>query len=469
MSDEPKKKIKINNRNANNIVATTFCNSEQFERKLVYFIDYDAFFYFTYNRYFKKLDDRDFKKLVLRFCETQFAGQGFTASQIKDIISLVKLKINREVKKEDTSLIAFKDCLYNTKNHKTEEFSINKMVTWDLPYNLGDIKMEIPIFSAFLESSLVEQSDRKTPDFELINLVQEMFGFFMLDSFYATGAFFLYGQGSNGKSVIMDILEMIFGYDYVSGLALSDFKDKFAKIDLINKRLNISRDEDDKYVSTKMFKALVTGESVRAEHKFGDGIKIKPTCKFLFSSNKIPTFDGFDYGLKRRLFIIPFYRKFSPQEQDKYLIEKVVEEIPGIIGWALEGAKRLKANNFVFSKSGASATVFAEFEEEMSGAIAFFNENYVIDDKARTPKGTLYDHYIEWSKTTGKKSYSKRRFMKELVDNIEELDSDLFAHDDNHNSFRAVNCRLSDRDERDVPSDVGDTEIEKAFQDKLIN
>ena len=465
MSDEPKKKVRINKRNANNVLASTFCESSQFERKLVYFTTYDAFFYYTDNKYFKKLTSREFDKILLRFCETQFPGQGFTSSQLRDINSLIKLKINREAERENTALIAFNDCLYNIRTHKTIPFSVDKLVTWYLPYDLADIKMETPIFKSFLETSLVECQHQDTPDFELINLVQEMLGYLMMDTFYATGAFFLYGTGANGKSVLSLLIESIFGDEYSSAMSLSDFNRPFAVGDIINKRVNISNEEDEKFISSKMFKVLITGESLRGEHKFGDGYKMKSTCKFLFSTNKLPTFDGLDYGLKRRVFLIPFYRIFSPYEQDKFLLDKLKKEIPGIIGWAIEGAKRLADNNYVFSESKASKLVFSEFEEEMSGAVMFFNENYVIDNEFRTSKAQLYDHYVDWIRSAGKKNYSKQRFTREINDNIEGLDGNLYGSQGGV-SFRAFNCRFSNRDERGLPEE---DEAAKKYQGKIIN
>lgn len=438
----------LNPKTANNTVADDLTTSPAFKQALVYFESYDAFFYWTDNRYFRKLTSREMEKVVLRFCETNYPRQGFTAAQMKDIIALIKLKVLREAKKEDTHLIAFNDCLYNTRIFETIPSSIEHLVTWNLPFNVSDLSSPTPVFKKFLETSLVEQTDHNTPDFELINLIQEMMGFFMMDTFYATGAFFFYGTGSNGKSVMMDLLENIFGDNYVSTMALSDFNNHFAIGDLINKRINISREEDEKFVSAKMFKTLVTGEPVRGEHKFGNGYTMRPTCKFLFGTNKLPTFDGFDHGLKRRLFLIPFYNQFKPHEQDKHLVEKLECEIPGIIGWALEGAKRLKENNYVFSSAKASADIFAEFEEEMSSAIMFFNENYVIDNEWRTPKADIYQQYTYWCKDNGKKGVSSsRKFHKELMENIPGLDGEVFGKKDN-TAFRAYNCIESKRDSR---------------------
>jgi len=76
----------------------------------------------------------------------------------------------------------------------------------------------------------------------------------------------------------------------------------------------------------------------------------------------------------------------------------------------------------VFSISTASNNVFKEFEEEMSSALMFFNENYVLDDTHIIPKNVVYDNYIVWMDKNHKRGVlSKRRFFKELEDNMSEL------------------------------------------------
>lgn len=461
VTTSPKKKY--SSKNANNRIADDFINNPIFSENLIYFKSYACFFMYTDNKYYRKLDTRDMQKIVLRFCETNYGSQGFTASQVTDIISLVTLKVIREYEREQGEYIAFDDCLYNTRTHTTEVFSREKLVTLYLPYNTNDLNLPTPIFNKFLSTSLVQNDGAYTPDTELSNLVQEMFGFTLLNTNYATGAFFLYGAGANGKSVLLNIIEHIFGEDYVSAMSLSDFSKPFAVGDIINKRVNISNEEDERYVSGKMFKVLVTGESLRGEHKFGAGYKMRASCKFLFSTNKLPTFDGLDYGLKRRIFIIPFYRKFNPSEQDKGLFDKLKDEIPGILGWALEGARRLSSNNYVFSRAKSCDTVFAEFEEEMSSAIMFYNENYETSEHDRCNKQTMYESYVQWCKDNGKRGVSSsRKFNKDLLENIHGLKDGLVSSQGG-NSFRAFNCTYSPREQRNLPPPPEEMTPDDAF------
>lgn len=444
----------------NQDIATTFVNSDLFAQDLVYMKNYDLFFMYTENKYYRKLEERDFQQIVLRFCEANFSNQSYTMSTIDDIVSLIKLKCLREATQEDRQYVAFNDVLYNTRTFKTEVFDRAKMVTYKLNYNFKQISTPTPVFDNFLETSLVEKEDTSVPDKELINLVQEMFGFFFTDSMKATGAFFLYGIGSNGKGIFSKVIEKMIGLEYISNLSLSNMGEKFSLVDIINKKVNISNEEDERFASSKAFKAIVTNDRIRGEFKFGAGVFFYPTIKLLFSTNKIPTFDGFDYGLKRRIFIIPFYKKFSPKEQDKDLFDKLTLEIPGIIGWAIEGARRLAKQDFTFSASSASGEVFKDFEEEMSGAIHYFRENYEVDNTDFVSKSAMYSHYLEWCRLNGKKgNYSKKRFGKELHDNVEGLNEKWGRDGVTLSSTRGYNCRFSPRDDRNPTVLINGVEI----------
>jgi len=403
----------------NHQIADAFCNADFFKRNLIYFVNYDSFFLYTDNKYYRKLSQRELDKIVLRFCEVNFPTQGYTKQIIRDIIEIIKIKVEREADQEDSQYIAFNDCLFNTHTFTQEPADINKLVTHYVPYDFDETKADCPVFKHFLNTSLPIRGHFDEPDVELINLVQEMMGFYLLDTSYATGAFFLFGQGSNGKSILADTIRDMIGVEFCSALSLQQLSQQFETVSLINKRVNISAEEDERFASSKVFKAVVSGDFIHGRYIYGSGFDFKPRCKFLFSSNKLPTFDGLDYGLKRRIFIIPFWRKFKPEEQDKHLREKIQKEIPAILGWALEGAKRLTENDFVFSNPQSCQDILREFEEEMSSSLMFFNENYVLDDENTIPKIVIYNNYIDWMMNNHKKGIvSKRRFFRELEDNI---------------------------------------------------
>ena len=95
-------------------------------------------------------------------------------------------------------------------------------------------------------------------------------------------------------------------------------------------KVNIRDELDDKFGSSKIFKELVTGETVGDQHKYGQHFTLNNRAKFIFSTNVMATFDGLDGGLRRRLLFIPFYREFKDGDIDKDfdLEDKLESEIP---------------------------------------------------------------------------------------------------------------------------------------------
>ncbi|MCX7106063.1 MAG: hypothetical protein NTV66_00595 [Methylococcales bacterium] len=53
--------------------------------------------------------------------------------------------------------------------------------------------------------------------------------------------------------------------------------------------------------------------------------------------NHIPIIKGGDYGIWRRVCLIPFNRIFSPEERDAILVDKLKGEAPHILAWMVDG------------------------------------------------------------------------------------------------------------------------------------
>ena len=66
--------------------------------------------------------------------------------------------------------------------------------------------------------------------------------------------------------------------------------------------------------------------------------------------NELPDTTDLTNGYFRRMCIIPFKRTFSESEQNRDLLMELTEELRHF-NWAIEGLKRLRENNYVFSQS----------------------------------------------------------------------------------------------------------------------
>src|SRR5215213_5093014 len=65
-----------------------------------------------------------------------------------------------------------------------------------------------------------------------------------------------------------------------------------------------------------------------------------PTHKVCLVANHKPTVRGTDHAIWRRIKMVPFDEIIPKKEQDPQLPEKLREELPGVLAWAVEGCRQ---------------------------------------------------------------------------------------------------------------------------------
>ena len=80
------------------------------------------------------------------------------------------------------------------------------------------------------------------------------------------------------------------------------------------------------------------------------------------------------HGFFRRFDIVHFPRVFKPSEQDYDLEQKLLEELPGIFNWALDGLKRLESNEWKMTPSPSMDETHLEFKRGLNPLHDFVDE-----------------------------------------------------------------------------------------------
>lgn len=397
-----------------------FVMDNEHENQLLYAQDVDALFKYDQAKgIYRMFTDRKLEQYVYRFLKYKI-NRNITWGMIKDLAMQIKMSTERSVDEITVSpYIALEDCLLNLETFKFSAFDLEKIATHNVPFSKQTLldKPKTPVFTAFLDSVIV---DRKlNPDYELQFLVQEMCGFYFLNNLKAEAVFFLYGQGMNGKSTIMNILQELIGKEFYSAATIESLtKDKWGPVSLIGKKINFCRDEESRFLASDKFKTMISGEPTEIEKKYGSKSLFTPTAKHLFSLNHLPKFDMLDRGLLRRIKIIPFYHNISESKKDTDLGKKLKAELPGIFAWAIEGAKRLVENGYKFSEAKAVEEMKYEFQEMVSAAILFFRERYQLEETGFSANEDMYREYTIWCTNNGRKPMNSNNFFKDLINNI---------------------------------------------------
>jgi len=403
---------------------------EKYVDRLLFCEENESFYlYIDEHKYYKLLTPRLLKKELNSFLKEKVQGKkNINGAVLRDVIEIMSYSAYNTIQSPITPYIALKDKVLDTSVMEFVEHDENKKCFHMLDMQSEGVGQETPLFDKFLSEVLVKKD--LTPDEELITVMQEALAYFLMGNLKMHDVFFFVGRGANGKSVLINVLSEFIGTDFTSAMTIQALTmDKFAAAQLLGKKINICNEEESKFLKSDKFKALVSHDEVQVERKYMPSFRFRPTAKYLFATNNMPKFDVINEGIRRRVKIIPFHRTFSAVEQDRYLTDKLLTEMPGIVGKAMRAAKRLIENGLNFTSCKQMKEAGDEFEMTISGVVDFYNDQLEYDEEVFLPMAELYGLYHRWCKSKGKKPLSERNVGKELstilrIESVRQYDSD---------------------------------------------
>ncbi|GMG96832.1 phage/plasmid primase, P4 family [Tepidimicrobium xylanilyticum] len=329
---------------------------------------------------------------------------GLTRSKRAEILSYLEL-IAEEKELSNVDYIVLNNGLYNIKTDTLSDFTPDYIAKNKVPVNYNP--------GAYHEVMDKTLDKIACYDKQLRMLLEEMVGYTLLRRNELGKTFILIGQGSNGKSTLLDIIKHFLGEENVSSIALEELGQRFKTAELYGKLANIGDDISSKYMEDNaIFKKLVTGETVNAERKGKDPFDFNNYSKLIFSANEMPRINDTSDGLMRRLVIVPFNAKFSKHDPDfdPFIKDKLLtnEAMEYLLNIALKGLKRVIKNNG-FTEVESVTKEIKEYEKRNNPVVAFLDEN----DIENIPTDEVYLSYSSWCYENGLKPISKRKFSNE--------------------------------------------------------
>ena len=266
-------------------------------------------------------------------------------------------------------------------------------------------------------------------DKEWIQYVQCIAGQALYGKNVSQQIFFFHGSGRNGKGVMTEVLMHVLG-EYAGGsdagrITKQKNKGRFENIELWGKRLFIFSDagsgsafEEDR------LKAWTGGDPIPMEQKGKDVFMAQVVATPIVNSSgqiKINAATG-DVGIEERLVIVPFDWRVPREQRDPHLAEKLKEEAPAILRWALEGWKLFCENGQRMPSCKRIDRATREYFHENDWRQDFIedccefiegDEETLRENSVTTPE--LFSAYKMWAMRSGiKHAITQDRFMKEL-------------------------------------------------------
>lgn len=251
-------------------------------------------------------------------------------------------------------------------------------------------------------------------DITKADTLQEFFGLCLTKETKFEKALFLVGEGANGKSTVLHILQKILGKQNYSCIPLESFGNPNYVAGLYQKLANFSTETNAKSsVYDSIFKAIISGDQITADLKYQNAFSFAPVSKLVFALNSLPRVDDKSNAFYRRLLIIRFNREFAEAEQNKTLKKELEAELDGIFIWMLNGLKALNQRGY-FEINDSIKKEIEEYRLENNNTLIFIEEACLQLPSQSITKNALYEAYVSFSLKNGHKASSKKRFGMEL-------------------------------------------------------
>ena len=201
-------------------------------------------------------------------------------------------------------------------------------------------------------------------DAQLATILLEFIGYALSgDSYWCHKALVLVGDGSNGKSTLLNVIKMLAGGANYSAMQMGAFTSEYNRQVLDGKLFNLSEETNHKAFSdSSLFKGLVGGVGMQVRAPYGLPYTIANSAKLILTCNELPRNWDASGGMERRLLIVPFNHTFSENDADydPFVDEKLRDELPGILLRCVSAYKKLMLRK-KFSEATASKTVQKEY------------------------------------------------------------------------------------------------------------
>lgn len=367
--------------------------------------------YLVYNYNTKIYDKLNLKSLsrIIKFILDKIDKSFWTLKLEAFIVDI----INRDFKFIEeipiyNDYIFFENGIYNLETKKLENYTPNILATYKInnKYMIGS---RCDKFLSFINT--ITNNDK-----ELEMLIQEIMGYTLVNNTKAQKFFLFYGEGSNGKSVLEAIIRGLVGKENTSSVSLGQLRRNFLIANIVGKLVNITSENESDFEVEKL-KAISSGDSITIDQKYKEPYQYTSTCKMIFISNSLPNTSDNSYGFYRRLIIVPFNKTITNEERDVNLPAKLVDEMEGIVQWAMTGLERLIKNNYQFTNPREVSNVIDKYRGEQDPVNMFFEDKIKYKVGARINKRKILESYVIWLNTrmiSSRGTDSSSKFWKEL-------------------------------------------------------
>ena len=313
----------------------------------------------------------------------------------------------------DPALIAFKNGVLDIRTMELRDFTDDDVIPNIIPHDWNpDAECQV------VDNTLLKMACCEPDIFESL---MEVIGVCMYRSAEFTQSAILLGEGSNGKSTYIRMLQALLGKQNISSLDMAMLGKQFHTGQLAGKLANLGDDISNEFQRgdlLSVFKKIVDGNRVYADVKGVEGFEFESYATLVFSANEFPRLADYTDGMLRRIFPIEFNARFAKTDADydprisrKITTEQACQRM-AVLGVA--GLHQVIDNNG-FTPNAASSKRVGEIQAENDNVLSWSIENGWNADTLDGCVGmTKYSEYKQWCIDCGLQAVSRNKFSRSI-------------------------------------------------------
>jgi putative DNA primase/helicase len=223
---------------------------------------------------------------------------------------------------------------------------------------------------------------------------------------------FVFGEGGNGKSVLLNTVARIMGA-YAVNAPMDTFTASMGDRHptdmamLVGARLVVASEVDEGQVwAEARLKSLTGGDPITARFMRRNFFTYIPQFKLMFSGNHKPALRNVDFAARRRVNLLPFINR--PETPDKELSERIKAEWPGILRWMIDGCLEWQRDGLRQPDAVKLATEEYFAAQDIVGR--WLAERCTLHADLQSKPGKLSDDCRQWAVANGELAPTSSQF-----------------------------------------------------------